>query len=189
MSDIRDVEFDPVLHKYHYAGRELSGVTGYIEGKMGMRFVRSCDGKASGGLLGVRTSYGTQVHREVEMWIKEGVKPVTGGAIKVVELLGSHGELRSEVMVSDFERFASRVDIVEYDMERKVVNLYDVKTTSVFHREYCTRQLNMYQDMFLKSYPEYVDYRVGLWVLHTESGRKYRVVRRMPCVYEGKVGI
>ena len=166
--DIRKVKFDAETHTYSYCGRRLRGITEAVAVRQGKKWYQSDTVKLA-------CSYGTQVHRESENWIKHGEEPVTEAGKWVRDTLASfldregHCKLSAEVPVSDFEHTASMVDVVLHKIEG--VFLYDIKTNR-FDREYCTLQLNAYRVLYENSYNEKV---LGMFVLNTKAKRVFVV--------------
>ena len=170
--NIANVLFDEVAHRYFYEGRELSGVTQAIARKLGKNFPKNS------AVVQLACSYGSQVHKEIERWIKEGKETDTENGKWLKEVIQDFQEkegkvetqkLDAEVTVSDFEKTASNVDIVLHTLEG--VFLFDIKTGS-FDRTYCTYQLNAYRLMYENSYDEKV---LGLFVLNTKSKRVFNI--------------
>ena len=174
--NILNVQFDEAAHRYMYFDgttmRELKGITKVIAKRLGKNFPRVSTA------VQLACSYGSQVHKEIERWIKEGKEPdtengkwlrdaVTGFQSKVGRVATQ--KLCSEVAVSDFEGTASNVDIVLHTLEG--VYLFDIKTGG-FDRKYCTMQLNAYRLMYENSYEEKV---LGLFVLNTKSRRTFAI--------------
>lgn len=166
--NIRKVKFDAETHTYSYCGRKLYGVTSAIGARQGKKWF-------STDAVKLACSYGTQVHRESENWIKHREEPVTEAGKWVKGMLETfldkegHNKLSAEVPVSDFEYTASMVDVVLHKIEG--VFLYDIKTNR-FDREYCTLQLNTYRVLYENSYNEKV---LGMFVLNTKAKRVFAV--------------
>ena len=166
--NIAGVEFDEAGHRYFYEGHELSGITRAIGRLTGSRYPKTLE-------VEVATSYGSQVHKESERWIKEGVECVTTGGIWVESTLkqflekAGGGKYDAEVRVSDFENTASNVDVVCHVSEG--VFLFDIKSGK-FKRDYCNWQLNAYRLMYENCYPEKV---LGMFVLNTKTERMFTI--------------
>lgn len=170
---IKSVTFDEENHKYFYNGKELHGVTGAIGKLMGKSFPDNVTIQAS-------VIYGHDVHKESELWIKEGKEPSTEAGKWVVQYLKdmkSQCNVRhfdAELLVSDFEKTASCIDIVAHLPGRKAV-LFDIKTTSRFDRAYCSLQLSVYKRLYEACYGGTV---CGLFVLGTKSRRAFRIIEQ-----------
>lgn len=169
--DIRQVEFNEEEHVYTYKGRKLNGVTSCIARKLGKSFPDTVK-------VQLACSYGSQIHKESERWIEEGLMPDTENGKWVVDNLIefrkkvgniSASKYSAEVRVSDFENTASNVDVVLHTPEG--VYLADIKTGQ-FDRHYCTLQLNAYRLMYENSYNEKV---LGLFVLNTKAKRLFKI--------------
>lgn len=176
---IKSVQFDEEKHKYFYNGKELRGITGAI-GKLMKKSFPDTD------TVKLATMYGSDVHKEVEnyfnkhnFWFND-TKLSTEGARWIIDTLKdfcSYTEttfmnIECEVMVSDFEGTASKVDIVVRSRDGKAW-LFDIKTTSHFDREYCSLQLSVYKKLFEECYGMTV---AGLYVLGTKSKRQFRIL-------------
>lgn len=170
--NIAQVEFDEEKHEYTYRGRSLKGITGAIGAYLGKNYPR---GNAT---VEVAASYGSQVHKEVERYFMEGVKPTTDSARYVTGVLEEHMQryggqkVACEVRVSDFAGTASNVDVVMY-MADGSVRLYDIKT-GVFDRTYCTLQLNAYDIMWHECYGQEVS---AMQVICTKTRRVFDITR------------
>lgn len=137
------VSFDEESHEYRLGGIRLSGVTGKISGRLGLRY------DEAGDMLGDKCDEGSNIHKWVQEWIDTGkMRTVHPGAVWVrnaleTRYLGSIvGVARSEVLVSDLQDYASAVDImVEHD---GAYDIYDIKTGK-FNPEYLAWQLGCYR--------------------------------------------
>ena len=174
---INSIEFLEKEHEYWFVDsegkhRQLHGVTGAIGEILGKKFPDTMT-------VQVATLYGHDVHHECEMWIKKGQEPFTEGAkwlvatLKDFQLRYNLTHFKAELLVSDFEGTASCIDVVGCSDEGDV--LFDIKTTSVFNREYCSLQLSVYKDLYEKVYGRKV---IGLFVLGTKSQRAFRIINQ-----------
>lgn len=172
---IKAVTFDEENHKYWFEGRELFGITTPIGKLMGKSFPDNVTVQAS-------IIYGHDVHSESELWIKENKEPSSEAGKWVVQYLKdmkskcnvSHFD--AELLVSDFEKTASCIDIVAHLQDGKAV-LFDIKTTSHFDRAYCSLQLSCYQRLYEQIYGEKVE---AMYVLATKSKRAFRILQQDP---------
>ena len=179
---IKAVTFNEEEHKYFYEGKELHGVTGAIGKIMGKSFPDT-------DVVKLATMYGTDVHKEVENYFNRhdhwfnNSQLSTEGAKWVVEelrrfcdslILDRATSIECEVMVSDFEGTASKVDIVLRTLSNKAY-LFDIKTTSKFDRAYCSLQLSVYKKLFEACYGTRVD---GMFVLGTKPKRQFRIIEQ-----------
>jgi hypothetical protein len=136
------VEFFEKRHEYYYQGRKLSGVTGLIAKKLKM--------KLPDEFMGEHRDEGIHIHRAIQDWIltgsteslHPGVQWITG---TLRSELGS-GPFFSEVLISDFEKYASAVDIIAPTLPPLKTHLAicDIKK-GVFHRDYVSWQLGIYK--------------------------------------------
>lgn len=176
---IKAVTFDEEKHRYYFDGKELFGVTGAIGKLMGKSFPDTDTVKLA-------TLYGSDVHKEVEnyfnqndYWFNER-KLSTEGAQWVIDTLKDFCSnckefllnLECEVMVSDFEGTASKVDIVLRTRDNTAY-LFDIKTTSHFDRPYCSLQLSVYKKLFEQCYGMKV---AGMYVLATKKKRQFKIL-------------
>lgn len=168
---IKAVVFDETAHRYTYGGRELFGVTGTIGSLLGKSFPDTLVVQAG-------TVYGHDVHKECELWLKEGRKPSTMagkwlvGTLEEFRLAHGVDRYEAELIVSDFEGTASCIDIVAHHKDGSVT-LFDIKTTSVFDRAYCSLQLSAYKRMYEACYDGKVK---DLFVLSTKTRRQFRIL-------------
>lgn len=184
---VKAIEFDEENHKYWFTDsngkhRELHGVTGAIGKLMGKSFPDT-------DIVKIATMYGTDVHKEVENYFNRhghwfnNSQLSTEGAKWVVEELRSFCDslildratsIECEVMVSDFEGTASKVDVVVTTVGG-FAYLFDIKTTSKFDRAYCSLQLSVYKKLFEACYGTRVD---GMFVLGTKSKRTFLIIEQ-----------
>ena len=179
---IKSVVFNEEEHTYWYNGKELHGVTTPICKVMGKNF-------PDNDRVKLATMYGSDVHKEVEKYFNDhdyqfnNSELTTQGAKWVVEELRRKADewvsdfidtVECEVMVSDFEGTASKIDVV---MRTKSGNvwLFDIKTTSTFDRPYCSLQLSIYRRLYEQNYDGTV---CGLFVLGTKAKRTFRIIEQ-----------
>ena len=183
---VKAVTFNEEEHKYFYEGKELHGVTGAIGKLMGKSFPDT-------DVVKIATMYGTDVHKEVENYFNRhghwfnNSQLSTEGAKWVVEELRSFCDslildratsIECEVMVSDFEGTASKIDVVVTTVEG-FAYLFDIKTTSKFDRAYCSLQLSVYKKLFEACYGGRETGRVdGMFVLGTKAKRLFRIIEQ-----------
>jgi hypothetical protein len=153
LSFAKGVEFDEDKHQYWYKGGRLSGVTGLIAKKLGIKMPQK--------FVEEYQMEGTHVHKAVQMWIETGdPKSIHKGVAWLMSTFytdpdGVHGlpqGVYSEVLVSDFKQYASAVDIV-WRKPDGALRIYDIKN-GVFKREYVTYQLSIYK-YFIEKYSAY----------------------------------
>lgn len=146
------VQFDQMRHEYFYRGKKLSGVTGLINKHTGTYMPAQFVGEAQGE--------GLHVHRTVERWIMtKGSEPVRSVHPGVLWLTSTLVDLfkkpiiamYAEVLVSDFDQYASSIDIVAMH-DDKTLSLVDTKRT--FKRRNVTLQLSFYK-YFVEKFSDY----------------------------------
>jgi hypothetical protein len=136
------VEFDAEKHEYWYEGQKLSGVTGLIARKLRLKMPEE--------FVEEHRMEGIHVHKAVQKWIETGVlESVHSGVNWLTKSLYTGFSVQpaavySEVLVSDFKRYASAVDIVIESEPGGPFYIYDIKKGS-FKRDYVTWQLSIYK--------------------------------------------
>jgi hypothetical protein len=131
------VVFNEEAHEYHYRGKKLSGVTGRIGEKLGIRMPEMFVEEAR--------IEGLHIHKAIQKWITVGdPESAHPGVAWVIETFDRRYKARySEVLVTDFSRYASAVDIVA-DNGDGTVDIFDIKK-GMFKREYLSWQLGIYK--------------------------------------------
>lgn len=174
---IKSIEFDEEKHKYWFTDlegkhRELHGVTGAIGKLMGKSFPDT-------DIVKLKAIYGSDVHKEVENYFNSGSRTLSSESARwVVETVEKFSgtekqKVDCEVMVSDFEGTASKVDVV---LHTEIgAYLFDIKTTSHFDRAYCSLQLSVYKKLYEENYEEKV---LGMYVLGTKARRLFRIIEQ-----------
>lgn len=186
-SRIKAVEFDEENHKYWFTDsngkhRELKGVTGAIGKLMGKSFPAT-------DIVKIATMYGSDVHKEIENYFNNhnyffnDSELSTEGAKWIVEelknfcnslILDRADKIECEVMVSDFEGTASKVDVVVRTISGNAY-LFDIKTTSHFDRAYCSLQLSVYKRLFESCYDTKVN---AMFVIGTKAKRFFKILQQ-----------
>ena len=132
------VTFDEAKHEYWYKGKKLSGITGMVSKKLGLKY--------NGDFIGEHAEEGIHVHKAVQRWIETGspesIHPGVQWVVGTFRRQYPEGKIYSEVLVSDFNQYASAVDII-LDTGSGLM-LFDIKK-GVFKREYVTWQLSIYK--------------------------------------------
>lgn len=179
---INNVVFNEKEHSYWYQGKQLRGVTGAIGKLMGKQFPDTDTVKLA-------TMYGSDVHKEVEnyfnrngLWFNDSELSTEGAKWIIAELrrfcdgliLDPAERIECEVMVSDFEGTASKVDVVVTTAGGNAY-LFDIKTTSTFDRPYCSLQLSVYKRLYEACYDRNV---YALFVLGTKARRTFRIIQQ-----------
>jgi hypothetical protein len=137
-----EITFSESEHLYTKNGVALSGVTGTIARRLGIKMPEEFVGEAR--------LEGVHVHKSVEMWIRTGCQEITtihSGVVWLTSTFLEHIQgdiegIQSEVLVSDGERYASAIDIVVGKSDG-TLELYDIKRS--FKRQYVTLQLSIYK--------------------------------------------
>lgn len=174
---IKAVIFNEEEHSYTYNGKKLSGITSAI-GKFLEKDFPDTD------TVKIATVYGSSLHKAVENYLNSGNKNLSSEGDKwvIAELEKTAKDIagkpaveccEGEVMVSDFETTASKVDIVLHSKDGAY--LFDIKTTSRFDRFYCSLQLSIYKKLYEENYREKVK---GMFVLGTKQKRKFRILEQ-----------
>jgi hypothetical protein len=162
------VEFDADKHEYWYKGKRLSGVTGLISKKLGVKMPQE--------FVEEHQEEGIHVHRAVQRWIETGdPESVHPGVKWLVESWDEKSlpeeadalSMHSEVLVSDLKQYASAVDIIVRRTDNELM-IYDIKK-GVFKREYVTWQLSIYRYLIEK----YAKKQVGECVCICMKDRDY----------------
>lgn len=161
--------FDKEKHEYLYRGKQLSGVTGLISKKQKKNFSTSHveEGRVQG----------SHVHDAIETYLREGkitsAHPAARWALNELKGFEEDGFLLfSEVLVSDFTKYASAIDIMAVVGDG--VYLFDTKAGN-FDRAYVTLQLSVYK-YFLERYTTYKVDR--LFCMSTKHRDFYPVIAR-----------
>ncbi|MDR1199824.1 MAG: DUF1351 domain-containing protein [Prevotellaceae bacterium] len=160
------VVFNEKKHTYTLNGKKLSGITEMLKRQL---FANKY-ADVPPAVLEQAKLRGSQIHKEIEN-INTGAKinydsPVS---LAYLSLLKTNGIkiLASEYIVTDFEKFASAIDIVDTEF-----NLYDIKATAELDAEYLRWQLSVYAYLFEKTNPELKAGKLfGLWVINNEIRR------------------
>ena len=171
---VKAIEFNEEKHEYWYLGKRLNGITGVIGKMLNKTYSENSINVQIGRL------YGDTVHKESELWIKEGKEPSTQAGkwliqqLKEFQIKYNVVKYEAELLVSDFIGTASCIDIVAHLADGNSL-LFDIKTTSHFDREYCSLQLSVYKKLFEQNYDEHV---LGMYVLGTKSKRTFRIIEQ-----------
>jgi len=133
--------FDAKTHTYRYLDKDLSGITKRIGRRLGKVFPDDPP-----PAIDAARAHGTHVHRSFEYLVKHGKMPLNDEARFVMGALRARYDfsvcgIASEFLVSDYEFYATAIDIVIFKGEGRI-DIYDIKT-GVFDREYCSWQLGI----------------------------------------------
>lgn len=178
---IKSIEFDEEKHKYWFTNsegehKELHGITEAIGRLMGKSFPGT-------DIVKVKTLYGSDLHKEVENYYNNNSGILSSESAKwIVQTLEDFNtnncelnkqKTECEVMVSDFEGTASKVDVVCHAKDGAY--LFDIKTTTHFDRPYCSLQLSVYKKLYEENYGEKV---LGMFVLGTKARRLFKILEQ-----------
>jgi hypothetical protein len=155
------VSFDAERHEYVLNGKRLSGVTGLITERLNLNMPELFTEEAR--------VEGLHIHRAVQKWLETGDSgSAHPGVAWIMHTLGDRWKARySEVLVTDFKRYASSVDIVGENADGSV-DIFDIKK-GLFKREYVSWQLGIYK-YFIE---EYGKGRVGKCVCICVKDKEY----------------
>ena len=133
--------FDADKHTYRYLDKDLSGITKRIGRRLGKVFPDDPP-----PAIDAARAHGTHVHRSFEYLVNHGKMPLSAEARFVMEVLRARYDfgvcgIASEFLVSDYELYATAIDIVIFKGEGRI-DIYDIKT-GAFDREYCSWQLGI----------------------------------------------
>ena len=134
------VVFNEVEHTYTLNGKQLSGVTSVIRRHVFPDKYQDVPKH----ILDKRAAFGTQFHKDMELYINTGIESSTD----TFNVFREHYKdgikfIASEYIVTDGEHYASPIDAVDSDF-----NLYDFKTNSQKDIEYWRWQLSVYRHLF-----------------------------------------
>lgn len=161
------VLFDEKAHRYALGKKILSGITGIISSTL---FPDQFDGVPR-EVLRKAAKRGSEVHAEVELLVNEGVPVYSDEGIAFKEEFKDdiqNRKLRSEYIVTDFERVASSIDLVRGNTDGSF-DLFDIKTTAVLNTEYVMWQLSVYAWMFELCNPGSIVR--NLFAIHLRDGK------------------
>lgn len=158
------VMFDPDTHTYtnEETGELLSGITGTLLKRL---FPSKYDGVPK-DILAKAAEKGSNIHASIELYEKIGVTPSTQEGKAYVDITRRNGmvALDCEYTVTDFNRYASQIDVV-YEVQENVVDLADIKTTYKFDEESVSWQLSIYAYMMSLCNPHVkVRKLLGIWL-------------------------
>lgn len=166
------VMFDAKHHTYSINGKALVGITQRIKDRL---FPDEYD-NVPDKVLARAAARGSRIHMYIEMYEQFGLSTEAceelSNYIKLksnTELMANH--VRSEYVVTDFEKYASPIDIV-FEADGNAI-LADIKTTYSLNIEYVTWQLSVYKFFFELVNPSiHVAGGLAIWI----RGEKAKVV-------------
>ena len=164
------VSYDPIPHTYTFNGRTLYGITGTLVNRA---FPKS---EAYGGIpdsvLAHAAQRGSACHQAVGNLYEVGFASTGYEAVaeRARQLLDSEGlnPIRFEYVVTDYDRYASPIDIVCLNKENEVC-IVDMKFTSRLLHNAVTLQTTLYKRFFSIVNPSVEAKRLyALWI-HTND--------------------
>lgn len=159
------VIFKEEEHEYWLDDKQLNGITGRINDVL-------YGGKKYEGvpeyIMQRARERGSLVHKEIEEYVKNGVNGFTDELqiFKKIKEIYNFEVLESEYTVTDFEKFATNIDLILYINE--VLALCDIKTTAQLDNEYLSWQLSINAYMLEKILKEKVEKLYVFWTRTTE---------------------
>ena len=178
MTQLNDtgIMFDPGPHCYWLDGQKMQGVTGVLERRL---FPGKYDNVPE-KILEAAKQRGTAVHAAVHDFDVLGMDDGSDELRGYRELVCMWGwkAIANEYSVTDFNGYASRIDVVFEDYKNEII-IVDVKTTYELDKDYLRWQLSTYAYMFELVNPHLKVSRLcGLWLRGRE--RDYEFVDRIP---------
>ena len=145
------VVFNEGTHQYFLDGKELQGITSTLVHRI---FPHDYD-NVSQEKLNERAEYGHKVHDMLEFCILNGLDSdmAEWQMFKAIVAEQSLQVVRCEYIVTDFEHYASPIDVVMMNADGGVV-LIDIKTNYAPPVEKATVQLSWYKRHFERMNPE-----------------------------------
>lgn len=160
------VVFFEDTHTYMLGDRQLQGITGMLSRQLFNDKYKAVP-KA---VLDKAAERGHNVHKECELWDKEGLNPTTIEGKNYIKLCKKHKlqHVASEYLVSDNEYYASCIDKVYGSGDGYI--LVDIKTTYTPDEEYLQWQLSVYAYLFeLQNPGAKVVGLYGMWLRDTNA--------------------
>ena len=145
------VVFNESDHTYFLDGKELQGITSTLVHRV---YPHDYD-NVSQEKLNERAEYGHKVHEMLEFCIENGVDSQMPEWAMFKEIVGEQSlqVVRCEYIVTDFEHYASPIDLVMMNAEGEIV-LIDLKTNYAPPINKATVQLSWYKRHFEKMNPD-----------------------------------
>ena len=111
---------------------------------------------------------GTRIHKEIELCLADGFRSDDKRVNAALDMIEANNleHIASEYLVSDNSTIASQIDFVgKRKRTKNKIVLGDYKTTSSYHKESVTYQLNVYRVLFERMNPEIkVEKLVCFWL-------------------------
>lgn len=169
------VIYDPVAHEYHLNGKELQGITTTL---INRAYPKSeTYASVSEEVLNHAAERGSACHQAVGNFYTIGIASTGFEAIvdEAKRLLESQGltPIRFEYVVTDFEHYASPIDIVCVN-EKNEVCIVDMKYTSKLHYEQVALQASIYRRFFHLVNPKLEAKRLYVLWTHTNDAHEVK---------------
>lgn len=145
------VVFNEATHQYFLDGKELQGITSTLVHRV---YPHDYDNVSQEKLM-ERAEYGHKVHKTIEFCIENDIPSEMSEWRMFNNILYEQrlSVARCEYIVTDFEHYASPIDIVAINEAGKIV-LIDIKTNYKAPLEKATVQLSWYKREFEKMNPD-----------------------------------
>ena len=135
---MEEIIFCEENHTYISKTRQYSGITGILNKYLFPDKYKDIPD----AILEKAKQRGVTCHNQMEMWINGmSYESQNDEVIKMQNLLNGRNFTHSEMLVSDYKNFATKIDAVE-ESEEGVI-LWDWKTTSILDKEYLSWQLSI----------------------------------------------
>ena len=135
---MEEIIFCEENHTYISKTRQYSGITGILNKYLFPDKYKDIPD----AILEKAKQRGVTCHNQMEMWINGmSYESQNDEVIKMQNLLNGRNFTHSELLVSDYKNFATKIDAVE-ESEEGVI-LWDWKTTSILDKEYLSWQLSI----------------------------------------------
>lgn len=177
---IKGLVFYSEGHRYEYKHNELQGITGLIKKYI---FPDKYKGVSEATLEQARAR-GSKIHEDIEDYyaiLRSGHEPIYTPVVERFHMMLRPTLLKvidNEVTVTDFENFATNIDLVLHDTDGGVI-LGDIKTTAEYDDLYLRWQLSICAWMYEKCFGIPVVGLVGVWMPMKGKGG-VREVERLP---------
>jgi hypothetical protein len=135
---MEEIIFCEENHTYTSETKQYSGITGILAKYLFPDKYKDIPD----AILEKAKQRGTTCHNQMEMWINGfPYESQNDEVVKMQKLLNGRNFTHSELLVSDYKNFATKIDAVE-ESEEGII-LWDWKTTSTLDKEYLSWQLSI----------------------------------------------
>ena len=135
---MEEIIFCEENHTYISKTKQYSGITGILSKYLFPDKYKDIPD----AILEKAKRRGVTCHNQMEMWINGmPYESQNDEVVKMQNLLNGRNFTHSELLVSDYKNFATKIDAVE-ESEEGVI-LWDWKTTSILDKEYLSWQLSI----------------------------------------------